>query len=177
MGPTDVVVSWTLAGKPADAGGCMAHGAAQIFVNMSGTVDPASHQSTTVDCSMGSVTFPKLLVQNLGTPYVEGTLLDAMGKSVAIVGVDAMAMLGTTNVTLAFFGPQNTGGSSSTASSSQAASSGMGGASTTSSSSTSASSAASSSATSSSSSSTASSSSAAASSSSSTGGPADAGGD
>jgi hypothetical protein len=125
-GPTDLAVSWTLAGMPADATGCMAHGATQIFVNLSGTIDPALHQSMTVDCAMGSLTFPKLLVEKLGMPYLEGTLLDAKSKTVAITGVDVTPMLGTTAVTLDFFSAMGTGGagsSSSAASSSHAASS------------------------------------------------------
>jgi len=154
-GPTNLVVSWTLAGSAASSATCMAQGAAQVFVNLSGTLDPTLHQSVTVDCATGTTSFPMLLVQDLGTPYLEGTLLDDKGVTVpmGIVGIDVTPMLGTTAVTLAFFAPQNTGGggagttssstaasSSTTSSSSHAASSssgGTGGASTTSSSSSS----------------------------------------
>lgn len=141
-GPTEVSVTWTLAGKPADLAGCMAHGASQIFVNLSGTIDPSLHQSQTVDCSAGPVTFKNLLIENLGTPYVEGTLLDAKSTTVAITGVDVSPMLGTTSVTLAFFAPQNTGGmggmmttgpsSSSSSSTTSSSSGGTGGASSSS---------------------------------------------
>jgi hypothetical protein len=140
-GPTNLVVSWTLAGKPASAATCMAGGAAQIFINLSGTIDPTLHQSTMVDCSMGTFTFGKLLVEDLGTSsYLEGTLLDATGMAVpsGLVGVTVLPTLGTTDVTLAFFAPSGAGGggmggapasssSSQAASSSHAASSSSGG--------------------------------------------------
>src|ERR1700679_3516789 len=63
MGPTNLVVSWTLAGVPADAAGCTARKATNIFVYLSGTIDPSLHQSTTVTCATGKVTFSQLLVQ------------------------------------------------------------------------------------------------------------------
>jgi hypothetical protein len=123
-GPTDIVVSWTLAGMPADATTCMAQGSSQIYLNLSGTIDPSLHQSTTVPCSMGSVTWSQLLVENLGQPYLEGTLLDASGTMVAIVGVDVVPTVGMTNVTLPFFGPNDggTGGMTTTSSSSSSSS-------------------------------------------------------
>ncbi len=94
-----------------------AHGAQQIAITLSGTIDPSLHQSTTVDCSKGSVSFDQLLVQGLGTPYLEGTLLDAMGHSVAIAGVDVVPVLGTTKASLAFFAPSGSGGASSSSTS------------------------------------------------------------
>jgi hypothetical protein len=121
-GPTTLAVTWTLAGAPASASTCTAHGATQIALTLSGTIDPSEHQSTTVDCAKGSTKFDDLLVQNLGTPYLEGALLDAMGTSVAIVGVDVTPVLGTTDATLAFFAPQGTGGAGGASSSSTAAS-------------------------------------------------------
>jgi hypothetical protein len=131
-GPTNVVVSWTIAGMPADATACTAQGAAQIYLNLSGTVDPSLHQSTMVPCSMGTVTWSQLLVEKLGQPYLEGTLLDASGKMVAIAGVDVVPAVGTTDVTLPFFSAQEggTGGmttSSSSSSSSSSTTSGTGG--------------------------------------------------
>ncbi len=135
-GPTNLVVAWTLAGSPASATTCRTQGAVQVFVNLTATLDPSLHQSVTVDCATGTTTFAGLLVQDLGsTPYLEGTLLDAQGVTVpmGIVGVDVTPVLGTTSVTLAFFGPQNTGGggagttSSTTTTSSHAASSSSGG--------------------------------------------------
>ncbi len=130
-GPTNLVVTWTLAGKPADAAGCMAHGAVMTYVNLSGTIDPTLHQTQTLDCSAGTVTFSNLLVEDLGMPYLEGTLLDDMGTAVQTTGLDVTPALGTTNVTLAFFGPQGTGGGgmggSPTTTSSHASSSGGGG--------------------------------------------------
>ncbi len=114
MGPTNLVVTWTLAGMPASAATCTAHQAAQIYVNLSGTIDPTLHQTTTLDCATGTLTFSQLLVQDLGTPYLEGTLLDSMGATVTITGVDVVPTVGTTNVTLAFFAPQGTGGTTTT---------------------------------------------------------------
>ncbi len=123
-GPTDIVVTWTLAGVPADATSCTANGADQIYLNLSGTIDPTLHQTTTVPCSMGSVTWSQLLVENLGEPLLEGTLLDTSGKSVAITDVNVVPTVGKTNVTLAFFAPDDGGtGSSSSSSSSSSTSS------------------------------------------------------
>ena len=134
MGPTNLVVTWTLAGMPASATTCTAHQGAQVYVNLSGTIDPSLHQTTTLDCATGTVTFSQLLVQDLGTPYLEGTLLDSMGETVTITGVDVVPTVGTTNVTLAFFAPQGTGGAGGTTtttttthSSSSSTSSGSGG--------------------------------------------------
>ena len=122
-GQTNLVVSWTLAGAAAGSDACMAQGAAQIYVNLSGTIDPTLHESTTVECSLGSVTFSALAIDKLGEPYLEGTLLDAQGTSLAIVGVNVVPQVGATDVSLAFFSPQGTGGGGTTA----AASSSSGG--------------------------------------------------
>jgi hypothetical protein len=130
-GPTDLVVTWTLAGKPASSADCTANGATQTFVNLSGTIDPSLHQTQTVDCATGTVTFSQLLVEKLGMPDLEGTLLDSMGKTVQTTHLDVMPVLGTTNVTLAFFAPSNTGGGGgmpTTTASHAASTSGAGGA-------------------------------------------------
>src|SRR5262245_35409005 len=74
-GPTNLVAKWTFTGKAADASGCMAHGASQVYVNLSGTVDPSLHKSATVDCAKGSFSFGSPLVEDLGMPYLEATLL------------------------------------------------------------------------------------------------------
>jgi hypothetical protein len=137
-GPTNIVVKWTIAGKAASASSCDAQGAKQVFVNLSGTIDVSLHKSVTVDCEKGTTTFTDLLVEDLGEPYLEGTLLDEKGMSVpmGIVGVNLMPVPGTTNVTLDFFPPMNMGGggmggmmttSSTTSSTTTTTSSGMGG--------------------------------------------------
>jgi len=132
-GPTNLVVSWAFAGKAASADECAAREATQVYVNLSGTIDPALHQKTTEDCASGSVTFPDLDVQKLGTPFLEGILLDKDGKSIAQVGVTVEPTPGSTNVTLDFFGGAGGAGGSPSSSSSTASSSsssttgGMGG--------------------------------------------------
>jgi hypothetical protein len=122
-GPTDLVVTWTLAGAAGSTTSCMAHGAAQIYLNLSGTIDPTLHQTQTVDCSLGTLTFSNLLVEDLGMPLLEGTLLDDMGTTVATVDVTVTPMLGMTSIPLAFFAPLSTGGSGGTSASSSTAAS------------------------------------------------------
>jgi hypothetical protein len=128
-GPTDVIAEWTFTGKAASASECAAHKAVQVYVNMSGTVDPTLHQTVTVDCAKGSVTFPKLLVEDLGSPYVEATLLDDKMVTIAIVGVNVVPTLGKTTVKLDFFAATMTTSSSSstTSTTSSSTSGGMGG--------------------------------------------------
>jgi hypothetical protein len=150
-GPTDLVVTWTLAGMPAQAQSCMMIGAAQVAIDVSGTIDPSLHQSATLDCAAGTTTFPRLLVEKLGTPYVEGTLLDGKGVTVIdamynmplIVGATVTPQIGTTTVKLDFdawrepSGAASSSGSSSTSTStsSSSATGGTGGVATASSSS------------------------------------------
>jgi hypothetical protein len=157
-GPTNIVVKWTIDGKAASTASCKARNAAQVYINLSGTIDTELHQSVTIDCAKGTTTFESLLVEKLGMPYIEGTLLDDKGVTVndmdlglAEAGVNLMPIPGTTNVTLAFYPPPSgTGGaggmgasssstvassSSTVASSSSSGGGGMGGGSAASSSS------------------------------------------
>src|SRR4051812_39816505 len=60
LGPTDVVVTWTFAGEAASDATCMARMGTQVYVNLSGTVDPKLHQTVTEDCAKGTVKFPQL---------------------------------------------------------------------------------------------------------------------
>jgi hypothetical protein len=113
QGPTSLVVSWTFGGSPASGASCAMAGAAEVFVNLSGTFNPTADQSVTVYCSAGAITLSGLLVQDLGTAsHLTGTLLDSNGATVpmGVVGVDVTPTLGTTAVTLAFFPSQSTGG-------------------------------------------------------------------
>ena len=164
-GPTKLTAKWTFTGKPASAAECTAHMGQQVYVNLSGTIDPSLHKTVTTDCSKGTLDLGSLQVQDLGEPYLEATLLDDMGKTITIAGVNVMPTLGSTTVTLDFFPPAGTGGmggmggmgttassttASTTASSSGGGAGGAGGASASSSSSTTTSTAASSSSSSSS---------------------------
>jgi hypothetical protein len=129
-GPTDVIAEWTFTGKAASASECSAHQAVQVYVNMSGTIDPTLHQTVTLDCAKGSVTFPKLLVEDLGSPFLEGTLLDDKMLAIATVGVNVVPSLGKTTVKLDFFAATTTtsgSSSSSTSASSTTSSSTTGG--------------------------------------------------
>lgn len=131
-GPTKLTVKWTFTGKAASSAECSAHMAEQVYVNMSGTTDPELHQKKTVDCSKGSVDFGSPLIENLGQPYIEASLLDKDGISVALVSQLVTPTTSTTEVVLDFFPAMNVGGmsgssSSSTSASSAASSSGMGG--------------------------------------------------
>jgi hypothetical protein len=122
---------------------------AQVFVTLSATIDPALHKTATVDCEKGTFDFGSPLVEDLGLPYIEASLLDEKGVTVAKASTDVSPVPGSTTVTLDFFPAMNTGGaggmgsssssasSSSTTSSSTSGMGGMGGAGTTSSSTTS----------------------------------------
>src|SRR4051812_38856063 len=59
---TEIVVTWTFDGKPASVEECAGRGAKHVYLNLSGTVDPALHQTETLDCARGGVTFSKLTV-------------------------------------------------------------------------------------------------------------------
>lgn len=131
-GPTKLTVKWTFTGKAASGDECSAHNAEDVYVNMSGTIDPELHQKTTVACSKGSVDFGSPLIEKLGQPYIEAALLDKDGISVAVVGQLVTPTTATTEVVLDFFPAMNVGGmggssSSSTSASSTTSSSGMGG--------------------------------------------------
>ena len=132
-GPTDLVVKWTFTGKPASAAECAARMGQQVDVTMSGTIDPALHKTVTTDCAKGTVDLGSLLVEDLGAPYLEATLLDAKGMTVTIAGVNVTPILGTTTVTFDFFpavmgtgGAGGTGTTASSVASTAAASSGGG---------------------------------------------------
>ena len=101
--PTAVDVTWTLAGEPASAASCEAHGGTQVYVNLGGTVDTTMHQTTIVDCSLGSVKFDKLTVEGLGAPYLDVILLDKDGKTVDIQGAEVAPVATSTAVAIDFF--------------------------------------------------------------------------
>lgn len=131
-GPTKMTVKWTFTGKPASAAECSAHMAEEVFVNLSGTIDPELHKSDTVACSKGTADLGSPLIEKLGQPYVEASLLDAKGVTVTLVGQLVNPTPGATEVVLDFFPAMNVGGagtssSSSTSASSAASTSGMGG--------------------------------------------------
>jgi len=159
LGPTDVVVTWTFHGMPTSPAACTMNKGQMVRVTLSASNDPALHQDATAACEKGTVTFAGLDTAGLGTPFVEGALLDAKGVTVTRADTTAMAMAGKTAVTLDFFpismttsgDPATTSGDPSTAASSGGG--GMGGMSGTSASSASSSAASSTAAASSSSSS------------------------
>jgi len=125
-GPTDVTVTWTFSGMPADSAACMAHMAAQVQVTLNGTVDTKLHQSVTEDCTKGSVKFPGLSISDLGTPHLEGTLLNDKGGSITIAYLDVKPTPGTTKANIDFFpvmGMGGAGGMSASSSKSSAKSS------------------------------------------------------
>lgn len=159
LGPTDVVVTWTFRGMPTSPAACTMNKGQMVRVTLSASNDPALHQDATAACEKGTVTFAGLDTAGLGTPFVEGALLDDKGVTVTRADTTAMAMAGKTAVTLDFFpiamttsgDPATTSGDPSTAASSGGG--GMGGMSGTSASSASSSAASSTAAASSSSSS------------------------
>jgi hypothetical protein len=106
LGPTDVVVTWTFDGKPASAAECMARGGSTVSVTMSATSDPSLHQHGTEACEKGSLTFTGLDTGSLGTPFVEGALLDDKGLTKARADVTVTPVAGKTPVTLDFFPTQ-----------------------------------------------------------------------
>jgi hypothetical protein len=110
LGPTDVVVTWTIDGKPASAAECMKRGGLQVSITLSATNDPALHQNTTEVCEKGTVTFAGLDTGGLGTPFLEGTLLNDKGGTVTRTDVTVAPTPGKTAVTLDFFAPQPTTG-------------------------------------------------------------------
>jgi hypothetical protein len=151
LGPTDVVVTWTFDGKPASAAECTTRGGVTVSVTLSATNDPSLHQNATAACEKGTVTFSALDTAGLGSPFVEGALLDDKGVTVTRADTTARPTPGKTAVTLDFFpttmttsgDPATTSGDPSTAASSGGGGmGGMGGMSSTSAGSTAASTAA-----------------------------------
>lgn len=133
LGPTDVVVTWTFRGMPTSPAACTMNKGQMVRVTLSASNDPALHQDATAACEKGTVTFAGLDTAGLGTPFVEGALLDDKGVTVTRADTTAMAMAGKTAVTLDFFpiamttsgDPATTSGDPSTAASSGGG--GMGG--------------------------------------------------
>ena len=103
LGPTDVVVSWTFSGKPADAASCAALMAYQVSVTLSATSNPELHQHADVDCAAGTVTFAGLDVSGLGAPFLEGALLGDKGGTLPRADLTVTPTPGSTPVTLDFF--------------------------------------------------------------------------
>ncbi len=103
LGPTDVVVTWTFDGKPASAAECMTRGGSTVSVTLSATGDPALHRNGTAACDKGTITFSGLDTGALGTPFVEGALLDDKGVTVRRAEVTVTPTAGKTAVTLDFF--------------------------------------------------------------------------
>lgn len=127
--PTDVVISWTIAGEAPTDASCADRGGVSVYVSLSGTIDTELHQDTTVGCAVGSVTFPGLIVEDLGQPYVDAMLLDASGKTVSIASGPVVATAKSTELTLDFFPKSpNPSTTSSTSSSSSVGAGGAGGA-------------------------------------------------
>ncbi len=129
--PTDLVVTWSFAGKPASAEECSNRKATQVYLNLSGTVDVTLHQTKTLDCPVGTVTFPGLTVQSLGMPDLEGILLDKDGKSITSLDVTVVPVGGQTKTALDFFGAMGGAGgmsASSTADVAASSTAGSGGA-------------------------------------------------
>jgi hypothetical protein len=127
-GPTDLTVTWTFSGKPASADECMARMGTKVHVNLSGTYDPSLHQTVTEECATGTVKFANLDIEKLGTPYLEGALLNAKEMRVTQAGLTVMPTSGATNATIDFYpipdgGAGGASSSSSSSSSSKAASS------------------------------------------------------
>jgi hypothetical protein len=135
-GPTNLSVKWAFTGQAASASVCTAHGATDVFVTLSATLDPTLHKTVTAACDKGTVSLGSPLVENLGMPFVEAALLDDKGVTVATASATVVPTVGTTTVTLDFYPATGAGGaggmgssSSSTSSSTTAASSsGAGGA-------------------------------------------------
>ena len=123
-GPTDLTVTWTFSGMPADASSCMAHNGVQVAVTLSGTFDTKLHQSVTEACATGTVKFPNLSTDLLGTPFIEGALLDDKGMTIEARSTSVKAMPGTTKANIDFFPVMGMGGAGGMG----ASSSGMGGA-------------------------------------------------
>jgi hypothetical protein len=138
LGPTDVVVTWTLSGKPATTEACKALGAYQVSVTLSATNDPKLHQNTDVDCEKGTVTFAALDGDGLGMPFLEAALLSDKGGTLTRADMTITPLAGKTPATLDFFPlvvattSATTGGSSVTSgggtTSATSSGSGMGGA-------------------------------------------------
>jgi hypothetical protein len=132
LGPTDVVVTWTFDGKPASGMECVTRGIASVAITLSATNDVTLHQNATVDCDKGTVTFAGLDTASLGTPFLEGTVIDGKGMTLTRTDTTVMPKPGKTAVTLDFFAttmttsgdPATTSGDPATSS----ASSGGGGA-------------------------------------------------
>ncbi|APR87243.1 Hypothetical protein A7982_12592 [Minicystis rosea] len=122
-GPTKLTAKWTFTGKPASASECEAHGASQVYVNLSATIEPSLHQTLTVECEKGTASFGSPLVEELGMPFLEASLLDDKGVTVATVSTNVNPEPGTTTVTLDFFPAMNTGGAGTTSSSAVSSSS------------------------------------------------------
>ena len=133
LGPTDVVVTWTFSGMATSPAACAANKGQTVRVTMSASNDPSLHQDATAACEKGTVTFSGLDTAALGTPFVEGALLDDKGVTVTRADTTATPMPGKTAVTLDFFpismttsgDPATTSGDPSTAASSGGG--GMGG--------------------------------------------------
>lgn len=132
LGPTDLVVTWTFDGKPASGMECVSRGIASVVITLSATSDVTLHQNTTVDCDKGTVTFAGLDTASLGTPFLEGTVIDGKGMTITRTDTTVAPKPGKTAVTLDFFAttmttsgdPATTSGDPATSS----ASSGGGGA-------------------------------------------------
>ena len=103
LGPTDVVVTWTFDGKPASTAECTTRGGLTVAITLSATGDPSLHQNATVACEKGTVKFSALDTAGLGTPFLEGALLDDKGITVKRAEVTVMPKAGTTAATLDFF--------------------------------------------------------------------------
>jgi hypothetical protein len=103
LGPTDVVVTWTFDGKPANGMECVGRGIASVVITLSATNDVTLHQNTTVDCDKGTVTFAGLDTGALGTPFLEGAVLDGKGMTLTRADTPVMPTPGKTAVTLDFF--------------------------------------------------------------------------
>jgi hypothetical protein len=133
QGPTDLVVTWTFKGAMPTADICTMYMADEIDITLDSTINTAIESTTTGRCADGKVTFPGLLVQDLGMAQLDGVAYDASMMLIAsdYVVIQTLA-LGTTTVNIDFLGApgaavsstSDVAGSSTVATSSTSASTG-----------------------------------------------------